>query len=93
MGFYSILRCRRRNCICQYSSIYLCACYSILEYGFRKTFYDNFDGVKDLVAPSDYSWLHHNDWYSFTGIAVTWKIYNKLAGCPAYGDAGSKRKR
>jgi Domain of unknown function (DUF6089) len=63
------------------------------EYGFRKTFYDNFDGVKDLVAPSDYSWLHHNDWYSFTGIAVTWKIYNKLAGCPAYGDAGSKRKR
>ena len=24
------------------------------EYGFRKTFYDNFDGLKDLVAPSDY---------------------------------------
>ena len=63
------------------------------EYGFRKTFYDNFDGVKDLVAPSDFSWLHHNDWYSFTGIAVTWKIYNKLAGCPAYGYVGSKRKR
>ena len=62
------------------------------EYGFRKTFYDNFDGVKDLVAPSDYSWLHHNDWYSFTGIAVTWKIYNKLAGCAAYGEVGSKRK-
>jgi Domain of unknown function (DUF6089) len=63
------------------------------EYGFRKTFYDNFDGVKDLVAPSDYSWIHNNDWYTFTGIAVTWKIYNKLAGCPAYGEADSKRKR
>jgi hypothetical protein len=63
------------------------------EYGFRKTFYDNFDGVKDLVAPSDYSWIHHNDWYTFTGIAVTWKIYNKLAGCPAYGEVDSKRKR
>ncbi len=63
------------------------------EYGFRKTFYDNFDGLKDLVAPSDFGWIHNNDWYTFTGIAVTWKIYNKLAGCPAYGDVDSKRKR
>jgi hypothetical protein len=62
------------------------------EYGFRKTFYDNFDGLKDMVAPSDYAWIHNNDWYSFTGIAVTWKFYNKLAGCPAYGDVDSKRK-
>jgi Domain of unknown function (DUF6089) len=63
------------------------------EYGFRKTFYDNFDGLKDLVAQSDYAWIHNNDWYSFAGIAVTWKIYNKLAGCPAYSDVDSKRKR
>jgi len=62
------------------------------EYGFRKTFYDNFDGLKDLVAPSDFAWMHNNDWYSFTGIAVTWKIYSKLAGCPAYNDGNSKRK-
>ncbi len=63
------------------------------EYGFRKTFYDNFDGLKDLVAPSDYAWIHNNDWYTFAGISVTWKIYSKLAGCPAYGDDGSRRKR
>jgi hypothetical protein len=63
------------------------------EYGFRKTFYDNFDGLKDLVDPSDYAWIHNNDWYTFTGIAVTWKIYSKLAGCPAYSDVDSKRKR
>jgi hypothetical protein len=63
------------------------------EYGFRKTFYDNFDGLNDLVTPSDFAWLHNNDWYTFTGIAVTWKFYNKLAGCPAYGDEDSKRKR
>jgi hypothetical protein len=63
------------------------------EYGFRKTFYDNFDGVKDMVAPSDYAWIHNNDWYSFTGVAFTWKIYSKLAGCPAYNDVDSKRKR
>jgi len=62
------------------------------EYGFRKTFYDNFDGLKDLVAPSDYGWLHNNDWYTFTGLALTWKFYNRLAGCPAYEDTGKKRK-
>jgi hypothetical protein len=63
------------------------------EYGFRKTFYDNFDGLKDLVAPSDFAWLHNNDWYSFAGIALTWKIYNKLAGCPTYDDVDGKRRR
>jgi hypothetical protein len=63
------------------------------EYGFRKTFYDNFDGLNDLVAPSDFGKIHNNDWYTFTGIAVTWKIYNKLAGCPAYGEVNSRRKR
>jgi hypothetical protein len=63
------------------------------EYGFRKTFYDNFDGLKDLVAPSDVSWLNNNDWYSFVGIAVSWKVYSKLRGCPAYGEMDSKRKR
>ena len=63
------------------------------EYGFRKTFYDNFDGLKDPVADSDIGWLHNNDWYSFGGISFTWKIYNKLAGCPAFSDVDGKRKR
>ncbi|OFY61076.1 MAG: hypothetical protein A2V50_06960 [Bacteroidetes bacterium RBG_19FT_COMBO_42_10] len=63
------------------------------EYGFRKTFYDNFDGLNDLVAPSDFAWLHNNDWYSFAGIALTWKIFNTLVGCPAYSDVDGKRRR
>ncbi len=63
------------------------------EYGFRKTFYDNFDGFTDLVAKSDVAWIHNNDWYSFLGVGVTWKIYSKLAGCPAYSDVDPKRKR
>ncbi len=63
------------------------------EYGFRKTFYDNFDGLKDLVAPSDYATIHNNDWYSFAGLAVTWRIYSRLAGCPTYNDVDPKRKR
>ncbi|HLN54919.1 MAG TPA: DUF6089 family protein [Bacteroidales bacterium] len=63
------------------------------EYGFRKTFYDNFDGLKEFVAPTDYALIHNNDWYSYTGISLTWKIMSKLAGCPAYDDVDSGRKR
>jgi hypothetical protein len=63
------------------------------EYGFRKTFYDNFDGLKDLIAPSDYDLIHNNDWYSFTGVSLTWKFMNGFVGCPAYNDADSGRKR
>ena len=63
------------------------------EYGFRKTFYDNFDGLKDLTDPSPHAWLHNNDWYSFAGIAFTWKFFNRLAGCPAFTDVDEQKKR
>jgi len=63
------------------------------EYGFRKTFYDKFDGLKDNVDPHHEAWLHNNDWYSFAGIAFTWKIYNKLVGCPAFKDVDESRRR
>jgi hypothetical protein len=63
------------------------------EYGFRKTFYDKFDGLKDNVDPHHQAWLHNNDWYSFAGIAFTWKIYNKLVGCPAFEDVDESRRR
>jgi hypothetical protein len=62
------------------------------EYGFRKTFYDNFDGLKDLTEPSPHAWLHNNDWYSFAGIGFTWKFFNKLAGCPAFTDVDEQKK-
>lgn len=66
------------------------------EYGFRKTFYDNFDGLKDNIDPKDYSWSHNNDWYTFFGVGITWKMYNRNAGCPAFNDEkhkSEKRKR
>ncbi len=62
------------------------------EYGFRKTFYDNFDGLTNNIDPDHKAWLHNNDWYSFAGIAFTWKIYNKLAGCPAFKDVDQARR-
>ena len=63
------------------------------EYGFRKTFYDNFDGLKDMIAPEDHTWTHNNDWYSYMGIGITWKLYNKLSGCPAINDTNNEKKR
>jgi len=69
------------------------------EYGFRKTFYDKFDGQYEIMTPGDspsavdHSWLHNNDWYSFMGISVTWKMYNKLLGCPAFAEMEKSKKR
>ncbi len=74
------------------------------EYGFRKTFYDKFDGRNDLMIPGsttadlNHSWTHNNDWYSFMGVSVTWKMYNRLAGCPAFAEIeqdklGKRKKR
>jgi hypothetical protein len=62
------------------------------EYGFRKSFYDNFDGLNDRIDPADVTPVHNNDWYTFAGIGITWKIYNKRVACPAYGDEESKRR-
>ncbi len=69
-----------------------------LEYGFRKTFNDNFDGLPatksdNLENGIPHTLLHNNDWYSFLGISVTWKIYNKLAGCPAFAEMDKDKKR
>ena len=63
------------------------------EYGFRKTFYDNFDGLKDNVSASDYAVLHNNDWYFFSGIAFTWKLYDRRTNCAAYNDVVKNRRR
>ena len=64
-----------------------------IEHGFRKTFYDNFDGLKDNVSPDDYALLHNNDWYSFSGISFTWKIYNRSVNCATYFDVNGNRRR
>lgn len=62
------------------------------EYGFRKTFYDNFDRLNDNIDPDDNMWYHNKDWYSYAGLSFTWKIYNRLAGCPVYDDVKKRKK-
>ncbi len=68
-----------------------------IEYGFRKTFTDKLDGQFDITnsgdEPVDRTWTHNNDWYSFLGVSVTWKIYSKLAGCPAFAEMGKDKTR
>ncbi|MCX6320704.1 MAG: DUF6089 family protein [Bacteroidia bacterium] len=62
------------------------------EYGFRKTFNDTFDRIEDPATKYDNAWIHNNDWYSFLGVGVTWKIFSKSGGCPAFSDVDPKRK-
>jgi hypothetical protein len=64
-----------------------------IEYGFRKTFYDKFDGRTEEADLGHKSWTHNNDWYSFLGVSITWKMYNTLAGCPAFAEMGKSKKR
>ncbi len=55
-----------------------------IEYGFRKTFYDNFDGLVTPIHQDERMWTHNNDWYTFAGISFTWKMYSRFTDCPAY---------
>ena len=54
------------------------------EWGFRKTFTDTLDGVLNPGPDGSYSWSHNNDWYSFAGMYVTFKIFEKRIPCPAF---------
>ncbi len=54
------------------------------EWGMRKTFTDKLDGVLNPGPDGSYSSTHNNDWYSFAGIFVTFRIFEKRLSCPAY---------
>ena len=52
------------------------------EWGMRKTFDDKLDGVLNPGPDGSYSKSHNNDWYSFAGIFVTFRIFEKGFACP-----------
>ncbi len=56
------------------------------EWGMRKTFTDKLDGVLNPGPDGSYSSTHNNDWYSFAGVFVTFRIFEKRIPCPAYGE-------
>ena len=52
------------------------------EWGMRKTFNDKIDGVLNPGPDGSYRETHNNDWYSFAGVYVTFRIFEKGFACP-----------
>jgi hypothetical protein len=55
-----------------------------VEWDMRKTFTDEIDGVGNPGPNGSYSRWHNNDWYSFVGIFITFRIFEESFSCPAY---------
>lgn len=54
-----------------------------LEWRFNKTFDDNIDNYKNVFDGSK-AVFHNNDWFSFMGLIVTYRLFNNKYTCPAY---------
>ena len=52
------------------------------EWGMRKTFSDKLDGILNPGPDGTYSASHNNDWYSFAGVYMTFRIFEKAFECP-----------
>ncbi len=53
------------------------------EWKMHKTFSDSIDGYVNPSATSN-SIVHNNDWFSFVGLFVTYRLFNGDFVCPAY---------
>lgn len=53
------------------------------EWRLSKTFTDNVDNYNNVYDGSK-AIFHNNDWYSFFGIFVTYRVHNKKYTCPVY---------
>ena len=55
-----------------------------VEVSMRKTFTDLIDDVSNPGGEEVQSPIGNNDWYMFTGLFFTYKIFNYLNECPAF---------
>jgi len=55
-----------------------------LEVSLRKTFNDLIDGVNNMGGETVQTPVGNNDWYLFTGLFLTYKIWNYREECPTY---------
>ncbi len=56
-----------------------------IQWSFRKTFNDtNIDGIANPIPSLQKSSFINNDWYSFAGLFLTYKIFDFGIPCPAY---------
>ena len=51
------------------------------EWGMRKTFYDKIDNISNPGPDGSWSPSHNNDWYSFAGIYLTFRVFEKGGVC------------
>ena len=52
------------------------------EWGWRKTFNDTIDGLGNPGGELSVKPAHNNDWYSFAGVYLTFRIFEKGYKCP-----------
>ena len=57
-----------------------------VEVTMRKSFTDLIDGVTNAGGEEVQTAVGNNDWYMFTGIFLTYKIFNFREDCPTYND-------
>jgi hypothetical protein len=57
-----------------------------MEVSMRKSFTDLIDGVTNPGGEDVQTPVGNNDWYMFTGIFLTYKIFNFREDCPTYND-------
>ena len=57
-----------------------------VEVSVRKVFSDKIDGVYNPDDEGVQSTLGNSDWYMFTGIFLTYKIFNYNDDCPTYNE-------
>jgi opacity protein-like surface antigen len=55
-----------------------------LEWSYRKTFNDQIDGVINIQDDNNTPVIHNDDWYSFCGFFLTYKITRDKIKCPTY---------
>lgn len=55
-----------------------------LEWSYRKTFNDQIDGVINVQDDINTPVIHNDDWYSFCGVFVTYKLFRDKIECPTY---------
>jgi len=54
------------------------------EWSYRKTFNDQIDGVINVQDDNNTPVIHNDDWYSFCGVFVTYKLFRDKFDCPTY---------
>jgi hypothetical protein len=55
-----------------------------VEWGMRKLFNDHLDGLTNAGGDAMKSFINNNDWYSFAGFFISFRLYDDSGDCPVY---------